>query len=205
MVIVFFCISGVLGEIRRHPSITTQDTEAVATHSLDADSRLFGETIDPFPGAVVVVANDWPLIYGLNTLKQECVSFGHRIVNSVRLVGGTKEDSILTFMASRTEPYVVVASSDFEFSDVTAENRVTVGLQAGFDDAAADRLRAILEGFGEEATRPLSADEILRATINNRMLRGMQSYVTASQAADDSNSQRSLANMLCATGARTVK
>lgn len=183
MVLVFFCISGVLGAIERHPSITTRDTEAEATHSLDTDSRLFAETIDPFPGAVVVVANDWPLIYDLNTLRQECASFGHRIVNSVKLVGGTKEDAILTFMASRSEPYAVVASSDFEFTEVTAEERVDVGLEVGFECDAADRLRAILESHGEEATRPLSADEVRRATVNNQMLRDMQSWVTTSQAA----------------------
>ncbi|WP_245841416.1 hypothetical protein [Paraburkholderia ribeironis] len=147
---------------------------------MDTDSRLFAETIDPFPGAVVVVANDWPLIYGLNTLKQECVPFGHRIVNSVKLVGGTKQDAILTYMASRSEPYVVVASSDFEFSEMTAERRVNVDSEAGFDADAANRLREILEGYGEEAKRPLSADEALSAAVNNPMLRHMQKYVTAS-------------------------
>ncbi|NRD81665.1 hypothetical protein FG484_02630 [Burkholderia pseudomallei] len=183
MVIVFFCISGALGTMRRHPSITTKDSQAKLNHSLDADCRLFGKTIDWFPGAVVVVANDWPLIYDLNTLRKECASFGHRIVNSVKLVGGTKEDAILAFMASRSEPYAVVASSDFEFTEVTAEKRVDVGLEVGFECDAAQRLRAILESHGEEATRPLSADEVRRATVNNQMLRDMQSWVTASQAA----------------------
>ncbi|MFM0126745.1 HAD domain-containing protein [Paraburkholderia sediminicola] len=205
MVIVFFCISGVLGAIRRHPSITTRDIEAEATRSLDTDSRLFAKAIEPFPGAVVVVANDWPLIFDLNLLRQECVPFGHRIVNSVKLIGGTKGDSILTFMASRSEPYVVVASSDFEFSEETAEKRVNVGSETGFDDDAADRLRAILGGYGEEASRPLSADEVLRATVNNPMLRRMQSYVTASQVANESNAERRLATMLWAAEIETVE
>ncbi|WP_082263079.1 hypothetical protein [Burkholderia pseudomallei] len=199
MVIVFFCISGVLGKMRRHPSITTRDSEAAPLRSLDTDSLLFGTTIDSFPGVVVVVANDWPLNYGLSILRQECAPFGHRIVNSVKLVGGTKEDCILTFMASRSEPYAVVASSDFEFSEVTAEERVNVRLDAGFDDDAVDRLRRILEGYGEEAKRPLSADEVLSATVNNPMLRRMQKYVTASQAARELNPHRQLAKELSPT------
>ncbi|MBO7749309.1 hypothetical protein [Burkholderia pseudomallei] len=201
MVLVFFCISGVLGAIDRHPSITTPATEAAATRSLDIDSRLFGKTIEPFQGAVVVIANDWPFIFGLNTLRQGCVPFGHRIVNSVRLIGGRKEDSILKFMASRSEPYAVVASSDFEFSEVTAGNRVNVGLEAGFDDEAAGRLRALLEGYGEAAKRPVSTDEVMRATVDNPWVRRVQSYLAPSQAANHLSAQRRLAAMLYAPGA----
>lgn len=199
MILLFFCISGVLGKIDRHPSITTRENEPEATRSLESDARLFAQAIAPFPGAVVVIANDWPLVYRLEFLRHECVPFGQRIVNSVRIFGGTKEDAVLAFMASRSEPYAVVASSDFEFSDVTAKNRVPVGLDAGFDDDAVDRLRRILEGYGEEAKRPLSADEALSATINNPMLRRMQKYVTASPAAKKLNPHRQRAKVLSAT------
>ncbi|WP_322024356.1 hypothetical protein [Burkholderia sp. BCC1977] len=177
MVLIFFCVSGVLGAIDRHPSITTREDAPKATRSLESDARLFAKAIAPFPGAVVVIANDWPLLYDLEFLRQECASFGQRIVNSVRVLGGAKEDSILTFMSSRSEPYAVVASSDFEFSEVTAGRRVNVDLQAGFDEVAADRLRVLLEEHGEAAQRPASADDIMRATAGNPWMRRVQSYL----------------------------
>lgn len=201
MVIVFFCISGVLGAIPRHPSITTRDTEAEATRCLDADARLFAKAIEPFPGVAVVVANDWPLIHGLNFLRQECAPFGYRIVNSVKLVGGTKEDSILTFMSSRSEPYVVVTSSDFEFSEVTVGNRVNVGLEAGFDEEAAERLQALLEEFGEAARKPVSHDDVMRATVGNPWMRRVQSYLAPAQASSNLSAQCRLAAMSYAPGA----
>ncbi|WP_244138119.1 hypothetical protein [Burkholderia vietnamiensis] len=119
MVLLFFCISGVLGAIDRHPSITTRENEPEATRSLESDARLFAQAIEPFPGALVVIANDWPLLYDLEFLRQEFALLGPRIVNSVKILGGTKEESILKFMSSRSEPYVVVTSSDFEFSEGT--------------------------------------------------------------------------------------
>ncbi|HDR9008690.1 TPA: hypothetical protein QDB08_001635 [Burkholderia vietnamiensis] len=177
MVLLFFCVSGVLGAIDRHPSITTRENEPETTRSLEADARLVAQTIEPFPGAFVVVANDWPLLHDLEFLRRECAPLAQRIVNSVRILGGTKEDSILTFMSSRSAEYVVVASSDFEFSDVTADKRVNVGLEAGFDEEAADRLRVLLEECGEAATHPVSADDVMRATAGNPLMHRLQSYL----------------------------
>ncbi|MCW0131861.1 HAD domain-containing protein [Burkholderia pseudomallei] len=177
MVLVFFCVSGVLGAIGRHPSITTRDDEPEATRALESDARMFAQTIEPFPGALVVIANDWPLLYDIKFLRQECAPFGHRIVNSVRVLGGTKEESILAFMTSRSEPYIVVTSSDFEFSEVTAGRRVNVALQAGFDEEAADNLRALLEEYGDAAQRHVSTDDVMRATIGNPWMRRVQSYL----------------------------
>lgn len=177
MVLVFFSISGVLGAIDRHPSITTREDAPEATRSLESDARLFAKAIAPFPGALVVIANDWPLLYDLEFLRQECAPFGQRIVNSVRVVGGTKEEQISTFMASRSAEYVVVASTDFEFSAVTAARRVNVGVDAGFDEEAAYGLRALLEEHGEAAEKPATTDDVMRATSGNPWMQRVQRYL----------------------------
>lgn len=177
MVFVFFSVSGVLGAIDRHPAITTRENEPAATRSLESDARLFAQTIEPFPGALVVIANDWPLLYDLKFLKQECTPFGPRIVNSVRILGGTKEDAIQKFMSSRSAEYIVVASTDFEFSDETGGRRVNVGLQAGFDKRTADRLRTLLEEYGDAARSPASPDDVMKATSGNPWMQRVQSYL----------------------------
>ncbi|RQP35005.1 hypothetical protein [Burkholderia ubonensis] len=177
MVLLFFCVSGVLGAIDRHPSITTRENEPEATRSLESDARLFARAIAPFPGVVVVIANDWPLLYDLEFLRHECAPFGQRIVNSVRVLGGTKEDAILTFMSSRSAEYVVVASTDFEFSEEMARRRVNVSLETGFDKQAAERLRRLLEEYGEAAATPVSTDDVMRATTGNPSMRRLQSYL----------------------------
>ncbi|MET5020979.1 hypothetical protein AAHH78_39545, partial [Burkholderia pseudomallei] len=64
----------------------------------------------------MVVANDWPLLQDLEIVRHECAPLAQRIVNSVRSLGGTNADSILTFLSARPAESVVVASSDFEFS-----------------------------------------------------------------------------------------
>ncbi|MGS1073542.1 hypothetical protein [Burkholderia glumae] len=117
------------------------------------------------------------MFHDLEFLRKECASFGPRIVNSVRILGGTKEDSILTFMSSRPAEYVVVASSDFEFSDVTAGRRVNVRSDAGFDGKAADRLRVLLEEYGEAAQNPVTTDDVTRATAGNPWMQRVQSYL----------------------------
>ncbi|WP_442808839.1 hypothetical protein [Trinickia soli] len=177
MVLLFFCVSGVLGAIDRHPSITTRENEPEATRSLESDARLFAQAIEPFPGALVVIANDWPLLYDLEFLRQEFALFGPRIVNSVKILGGTKEEQLLTFMAARSAPYVVVASSDFEFSEVTAGRRVNVNLEVGFDEEASGRLRELLEEYGEAAQRPALAHDIMTATAGNPWMQRVQSYL----------------------------
>mgnify|MGYP001544990927 CR=1 FL=1 len=177
MVFVFFSISGVLGAIDRHPSITTRENEPAATRSLESDAHLFAEAIEQYPGAHVVVANDWPLLYDIEFLRQECVPFARRIVNAVRTLGGTKEEAILGFLSSRSAEYIVVTSTDFEFSEVTAARRVDVGV-GGFDDVAADCLRTLLDACGEAARGPVSTDDIMRATAGNPWVRRMQTYLS---------------------------
>ncbi len=181
MVLIFFSISGVLGAVDRHPSITTRENEPAATRSLESDARLFAETIEPYPGALVVIANDWPLLYDIEFLGQECVPFAQRIVNAVRILGGTKEEAILGFLSSRSVEYIVVTSTDFEFSEVTAARRVNVDSQFGFDAGAADRLRVLLEKAAEAATHPVSTDDIMRATAGNPWVRRLQTYLAHSR------------------------
>jgi hypothetical protein len=178
MVLVFFSISGVLGAIDRHPSITTRENEPEATRSLESDARLLAQTIEPFPGALVVIANDWPLLYDQDFLRRECAPFGPRIVNSLKIFGGTKESAILKFMSSRSNDFVVIASSDFEFSEATVRRRINVRVGAGFDEEAADRLRELLEACGEAATRPASTDDVMSATICNPLMRRLQTRGT---------------------------
>ncbi|VBT21813.1 Uncharacterised protein [Burkholderia pseudomallei] len=181
MVLVFFCVSGVLGAIDRHPAITTRENEPAATRSLESDASLFARAIEPFAGALVVIANDWPLFYDLEFLQQECVPFAQRIVNAVKVLGGTKEEAVLGFLSSLSTEYVVVASPDFEFSEVTAARRVNVDSQLGFDADAADRLRVLLEKAGEAATHPVSTDDIMRATAGNPWVQRLQTYLTHSR------------------------
>lgn len=177
MVLLFFCVSGVLGAIDRHPAITTREDEPAATRSLDADALLFAQTIEPFPGVLVVIANDWPLLYDVEFLRRECAPFAQRIVNSVRILGGTKEEAVLGFLSALSAEYAVVASPDFEFSDVTAARRVNVDSQFGFDAGAADRLRVLLEKAGEAATHPVSTEDIMRASAGNPWVRRLQTYL----------------------------
>jgi hypothetical protein len=160
VVLLFFCVSGVLGPIRRHLPITTRDNESGSARSLESDARLLAKTIEPFPGALAVIANDWPFFYDLKFLRQHCASFGERIVSAVRMVGGTKEESVLEFMTTRPYRYVVVASHDFEFGEATAANRVDVNPEVGFDLHASAQLHLLLNECGEAATRPVSNEDV---------------------------------------------
>jgi hypothetical protein len=171
MVLLFFCVSGVLGEIRRHPSVTTRDEGPDAIRPLEADARLLAQTIEPFAGTVVVIGNDWPFIYDLDFLKQACVPLGRRVVGSVMaLGGGTKESAVLTYMEMRPDPFIIVASPDFEFTESTAARRVDVNPKTGFDDESADRVRILLRECGSAATEAPSNDDVLRARVGVDLL-----------------------------------
>ncbi|HDR9008258.1 TPA: hypothetical protein QDB08_001188 [Burkholderia vietnamiensis] len=51
---VFFLVSGVGGELRVNAALRTRDGEAVSTRPLRPDINILAETLDCFPGAVVV-------------------------------------------------------------------------------------------------------------------------------------------------------
>ncbi|MFM0091778.1 hypothetical protein PQR46_33315 [Paraburkholderia sediminicola] len=192
MVLVFFCVSGVLGSMRKHPSLTTREGEPKASRSLGADMALLAEALAAHPGAVVVIGNDWPFYYDISTLRAACGESGRHIVNVVRTLGDTKELALLDFMSSRAEPFVVIASPDFEFTELTASRRIDVNRQHGFDDEAHARLIEHLHTLGEHASNPLSDDDMLRATVGSRDLRRAQKYISPIRAGNDAAFQSSL-------------
>lgn len=196
MVFVFFCISGVWGPMRRHPSVTTRETEPEAVRSLEADTILMAKTLRAYPGAVVVVGNDWPFYYDLASLRSASNPFGGRIINVVRTLGGTKEAAVLGFMSGRTEPFVVVASKDFEFTDLTNGQRIDVGLEQGFNEQARASLLKHLSQLGTQATNPLSEDDVLRATVDSRDLRRAHKYLPLLRASGDAEFQRKLRSLI---------
>ncbi|WP_076882795.1 hypothetical protein [Burkholderia pseudomallei] len=178
MVFVFFCVSGVLGPMRRHPSMTTREGEPQAIRSLDADVLRMGSSLSSYPGAVIVVGNDWPFYYDVELIRRACSEFGLPVVNVVKTFGGTKENAVVDFMSGRPEPFVVVASQDFEFSENTASQRISVDCQDGFDEAASGSLSEHLRALGEHSLGPLSDDDMRRATVVRYATREVREYIS---------------------------
>lgn len=195
MVFVFFCVSGVLPPMCRHPSLTTREGAPRMARGLESDALLLARTLDPYPGAVIVVANDWPFYFDLKVLRTSR-EFGRRIVNVVRTLGSTKEAGVLDFMAGRAEPFVVISSSDFEFSDLTNSKRIDVDPVRGFDQEACVVLNEYLSELGEHASSPLSENDMLRATVGNRDLRRALDFMSRIRANDDAAFQRKLRSLI---------
>lgn len=192
MVIVFFCISGVLGPMRRHPSLTTRESAPAASRSLDADASLLATTLSAYPGAVVVVGNDWPFYYDVELIRRACAELGLPVVNVVKTLGGTKEDAVVDFMSGRSEPFIIVASQDFEFSENTASRRIDVDRQGGLDEMASAALAERLLAVRDHALSPLSDDDMLRARIGRYATRRARSYISNIRATEDSKFQCNL-------------
>ncbi len=201
MVFVFFCVGGVLPPMRRHPSLMTREGAPEATRELEVDALLLTRTLVPYPGAVIVVANDWPFYYDLEELRSSR-EFGRRIVNVVRTLGSTKESAVLDFMSGRAEPFIVIASPDFEFTKLTDSRRIDVGLEQGFDEEAQVSLLEHLRLLGEQATNPLSEDDMLRATVGSRDLRRARKYISPIRASGDVAFQHKLRSLIGKEGIR---
>ncbi|MGF6774922.1 hypothetical protein P3T21_000109 [Paraburkholderia sp. GAS334] len=201
MVFVFFCVGGVLPPMRRHPSLMTREGAPEATRELEVDALLLTRTLVPYPGAVIVVANDWPFYYDLEELRSSR-EFGRRIVNVVRTLGSTKESAVLDFMSGRAEPFIVIASPDFEFTQLTDSRRIDVGLEQGFDEEAQVSLLEHLRLLGEQATNPLSEDDMLRATVGSRDLRRARKYISPIRASGDVAFQHKLRSLIGKEGIR---
>lgn len=199
MVFIFFCVSGVLGPMRHHPSLTTREGEPKAIRPLDVDTTLIADALDAYPGAAVVIANDWPFYYDLEGLRGAGGEFERLIVNVVRTLGGTKQEAVLDFMTGRTEPFIVIASQDFEFTEKTASVRIDIDHKNGFDDAARVSLLQHLRALGEPAQKPLSEDDVLRASVSGRDLRRAQKLFLPLCASNDAAFQREL-RLLIARG-----
>ncbi|WP_156126776.1 hypothetical protein [Burkholderia sp. 9120] len=191
MVFVFFCVGGVLPPMRRHPSLATRDGAPQATRTLETDALLLARTLESYSGAVIVIANDWPFYYDLEELRSSR-EFGRRIVNVVRTLGSTKESAVLDFMSGRAEPFIVIASPDFEFTYLTETRRIDVGIEQGFDEEAQVSLLEHLRLLGEQATNPLTEDDMLRATVGSRDLKRARKYISPIRAGDDVAFQRKL-------------
>ncbi|VWC31789.1 hypothetical protein BLA23254_06393 [Burkholderia lata] len=106
----------------------------------------------------------------------------------------------MSFMTNRTDPYIIVASKDFEFSDATVSNRVDVRAEVGFDSEAARNLHKRLLELGDAATRPVSNDEVLRAMVGGNTLRRLSSYTGPLRADCDLQFQARFKELLDGTG-----
>jgi len=195
MVFVFFCVGGVLPPMCRHPSLTMREGAPQATRTLEADALLLARTLAPYPGAVIVIANDWPYHYDLESLRSSA-EFGRSIVNVARTLGSTKESAVLDFMSGRAEPFIVIASPHFEFTDLTDSSRIDVGLEQGFDEEARVSLLEHLNMLGEHATKQLSDDDMLRAVVASRDLRRARKYISLIRASDDAAFQHKLRSFI---------
>jgi hypothetical protein len=195
MVFVFFCVGGVLPPMCRHPSLTTREGVPEATRVLEADALLLARTLAPYPGAVIVVANDWPFYYDLEGLRSSR-EFGRCIVNVVRTLGSTKESAVLNFMSARAEPFIVIASPDFEFTELTDSRRIDIDLEQGFDEEARVCLLEHLNTLGEHASNSLSEDDMLRATVGSRDMRRARKYLSSIRASGDVAFQRKLRSLI---------
>lgn len=196
MVYVFFCVSGALGPLRDYPSPTTREGWVPAARHLAVDISHLAETLVDYPGAVVVVGNGWPLYYDLKCIREVCGELGTRVVNALNTFGGTREQAVLDFMENRIESFVILASSEFEFSDITASQCVNINSEVGFDEAARRVLAKRLREFGEHATRPLSDDDMLRATVGTYALRRARRFISPMRARDDVQFQRRLRSLV---------
>ncbi|WP_321943315.1 hypothetical protein [Paraburkholderia tropica] len=196
MVYILFCVSGALGKLCRHSPVTIREGEVAVTRSLERDALLLANTLKARPGAVVVVGNDWPFSYDLEMVRHESHPFGQRVVNMVNTIGSTKEEAVLDFMEGRREPFVILASGDYEFSELTVDQRVDVDHRSGLDEAACLQFEKKLQVVNEEIMRPLSDDEVLRAGASRSALRRARRYIAPLRAAEDLQFQRSLCSLM---------
>jgi hypothetical protein len=137
----FFCMSGVLGSMHRHPSLTTRENVPEGTRPSEADVLLLAGTLSEYLRTVIVVGNDRPFNYDLGSLWEADRGFGRRVANAFNTLGSSTVQVVLDFMTTRIEPFVVLASPDFEFTHRTSSSRIDLDQERGFDEAA----RAALE------------------------------------------------------------
>ncbi|WP_168664489.1 hypothetical protein [Paraburkholderia sp. SG-MS1] len=196
MVYVFFCMSGALGPLRPYCIVPKSHGEKANMRSLEGDVLRLEASLSDFPGAVIVAGNAWPLYYDLESIRQAFARLGSRVVNVVSTLADRKEEAVLDYMSNRSEPYVVLASPEFEFSSRTDERRIDVDGQRGFDQDAQSALRARLRSIGDPAARPLTKDDILQATASALALRRASRILSRVRASEDSQFQRSLRALL---------
>ncbi|MEX3967219.1 hypothetical protein AB4Y42_34175 [Paraburkholderia sp. EG286B] len=196
MVYVFFCVSGAIGPLNLDFSLPKREGAMANMRRLESDVLLLAETLLNYSGVVIVVGNAWPFHYSLDSLRQAFATLGQRVVNFVNTLSDTQEEAILDFMKNRSDSFVILASSEFEFSDITSSRRVSINPEVGFDEAARRALAKQLQEFGELATRPLSDDEMLRATVGAYALRRARQLISPMRARNDRQFQRRLRSLV---------
>ena len=192
MVYVFFCVSGALGPLNLNFSVPKRHSETAVMRRLEPDILLLTETLRDYPGAVVVAGNAWPFHYSLDSLRDAFSTLGRRVANFVSTLADRQEEAIFDFMSDRTEPYVVLASTEAEFSKLTDSRRVDIDIERGFDQDARSALLAQLRAIGEPAIRPLSYDDMLRATVSGHALRRAKRTFSRMHAGEDIRFQNRL-------------
>ncbi|WP_051481605.1 hypothetical protein [Paraburkholderia nodosa] len=196
MVYLFFCVSGALGPLNLNFSVPKRKGAMANMRRLEPDVYFLTETLGDYPGVVIVVGNAWPFHYSLDSLRQAFSTLGRRVTNFVSTLADRQEEAILDFMKSRTEPYVVVASKEAEFSELTDARRVDVDMQLGFNESAQSALVAHLRAIGEPAIRELAFDDMLRATVSGHALRRASRMLSLVHAMDDVEFQWRLRSIL---------
>ncbi|APA84081.2 hypothetical protein BJG93_00675 [Paraburkholderia sprentiae WSM5005] len=116
MVYIFFCVSGALGPLNLNTTVPHRHGAKASVRPLDRDVALLTKTLRAYPGTVVVAGNSWPFYYDLESMRQAFSELGPRVVNAVNTLADKQEEAVLDFMSNRTEPFVVLASPEFEFS-----------------------------------------------------------------------------------------
>lgn len=192
MVYVFFCVSGALGTLNLNLSVSKRHGAEANVRLLDRDVALLTKTLRAFAGVVVVAGNSWPFYYDLESIRQAFSELGSRVVNVVKTLADKQEEAVLDFMSNRSEPFIVLASPEFEFSALTESRRVDIDTRFGFDEAACSALLAQLRAVGEPAIRALSYDDMLRATVSGYALRRAKRMLSCTHAREDVQFQHSL-------------
>jgi hypothetical protein len=165
MVLLFFCISGVLGSLTKLPLGSPRGGVRQQGRNLASDVDLLAQTLRRYPGVLVVIGNDWPLATSIDVLRSELTRLHPKVADVLDRGEKTTEEAILEHAAEKGVPYAVLASPGFAFTKRTANVRVDVTEESGLDSEAADRLEVLLTSFGGQATSYVTLKEFRESTF----------------------------------------
>lgn len=192
VVYVFFYVSGTLGPLSLNSTVPMREGAQVSIRPLEGDVSRLTKTLGDYPGAVIVAGNPWSLHFDLEAIQLAFSRLGGRVVNMVNALADRQEQAVADFMLNRSDPYIILASPEFEFSAFTESRRIDIDSKVGFGEAACCALIAHLCSIGEPATRPLSYDDMLRATATGHALRRANRMLSRMHASEDVDFQRIL-------------
>ncbi|WP_413196781.1 hypothetical protein [Pararobbsia alpina] len=196
MVYVFFCIDGVLSDLPEHRPLTRRDGIIDSSGRPDADLLALMTAVEDIPGVVVVVGNDWPCAYEIHTIRTTCAALGRRIVNGLMDSSAAQEQSVLSFMSTRPEPYLVVAPPDFGFCEIPPSRRIDFHEGIGFDSEAQSALISRLREIGYLAVRRVTRAQELGAMPGGQPLERARQNASALHAKQDEKFQLALQSLL---------